>query len=116
MVDLQRIGRNAKRYSKVIELRVAGIFGNRKWRVHDDANRTADVVVPGRLTIEVKSTRTFGPAWLQKASRQRVLSMAEEGLPGLIVFSCIDPDTRRRVEWALEPLEVWIARAMQSEV
>ncbi|KKL57644.1 hypothetical protein LCGC14_2233370, partial [marine sediment metagenome] len=92
-----------------MERRVAGIFGDRGWRVHDDANKTSDVIVPGKLVIEVKSTKGKGPAWLQKAKGQRLLAMQEEGLPGLIVFTCICKETGRRIDWAIEPLPVWLA-------
>ena len=105
----EKQGRNNKAFGKEMERRIAGIFGNRAYRVHDDANRTADVVVPDWLTIEVKSTRSNGPEWLQKAVVQREQAMEEEDLDGLIVFSCIDSRTGRRVDFAIQPLDEWLA-------
>jgi hypothetical protein len=101
----QRQGSNNKSWSKSIERLVAGLFGNRKWRVKDGAGKTADIIIPGKMVVEVKATRGPGPAWLQEAARQRLEGMEQEGLPGYIVFSCIDKSTGRRVQWVIEPLE-----------
>ena len=101
----EKQGRNNKAFGKEMERRIAGIFGDRAYRVHDDANRTADVVVPGLLTIEVKSTRSNGPEWLQKAIVQMTQAGEEERVNGLIVFTCIDKSTGHRVEFAIQPLD-----------
>lgn len=79
----------------------AGILGNREWRIHDGAGKTADIETP-RAVYEVKATRSNGPVWLQEATRQRREGMEQSGKPGYIIFTCMYEG--RRVWWRIEPL------------
>lgn len=103
-------GSRNKSWGSEMERYVAGLLGDRKWRLHNGSGKTADILVPDRFVFEVKATREPGPAWLQKAAGQRLSGMEEESLPGYIAFTCIDKPSGLRVAWVIEPLDdTWLA-------